>query len=295
MGTQQKNRLHVTKASGESKIFLPSKLVSSLQRSGASPSLSREIVQSIQAGSYDGIPTREIYRKAFRLLHQQSSLHAAKYKLKQAIMELGPTGFPFENFVAALWKAQQFRVRTGQILKGKCVSHEVDVVAEKDSRIRFTECKFHNSPGIRCDVKVPLYVDARFRDLENGYAPENQEKIREGWVVTNTHFSQDAIRYGECAGLHLWGWDYPESGSLRQTIDSLGLHPLTCLGTLRNAEKKILLDNHIVLSNQLLEPATLRLIPGLSDTRVRQIRQEASALSQPGDSRVRSFLPVFPP
>lgn len=276
--------MHVTKASGEQMVFLPDKLKHSLESAGASPVVSSEILAAILRDSYEGIPTGKIYRHAFRLLKQYPGSQAAKYKLKQAIMELGPTGFPFEQFIAEILRAKGYQVRTGQVLEGKCVTHEVDVVAEKAGEQLFGECKFHNKPGLKCDVKIPLYVDARFRDIRTHLG---EQKIRsgkklQGWVITNTHFSADAIQYGICAGLHLLGWDYPSGGeNLKSSIDRLGLHPLTCLTSLRNAEKQYLLDHRIVLANQLPGYAGLASIPGMTPTRADQLLAEVKALCTP--------------
>ena len=276
--------IHVTKASGQQMVFLPDKLKHSLESAGASPVVSGEILASILRDSYEGIPTGKIYRHAFRLLKQYSGSQAAKYKLKLAIMELGPTGYPFEQFIAEILKAKGYQVRTGQILEGKCVTHEVDVVAEKAGEQIIGECKFHNKPGLKCDVKIPLYVDSRFRDIRTHLG---EQKIRsgkslQGWVITNTHFSADAIQYGLCSGLQLLGWDYPSSGeNLKNIIDRLGLHPLTCLTSLRNAEKQYLLDHRIVLANQLPGYAGLAKIPGMTPPRTAQILAEVKALCSP--------------
>jgi len=283
MRSTQYKKLHVTKASGKQMIFLPGKLKHSLKRSGADEATSKQIVDDILFDAYDGISTQEIYKKAFRLLKQNARQQAARYKLKHAIMELGPTGYPFEIFIGKILEQLQYKVRTGQIIKGECVKHEVDVIAAKENRLVFAECKFHNRPGIKCDVKIPLYVHSRFRDIENYYLnqPDSNGKIHEGWVVTNTHFTEDAIQYGECAGLQLLGWDYPQGNGLKDMIDGMGLHPVTCLTTLKNKEKQLLLDKKIVLSNQLLKESHLLKTLRIDDSRSKQIMAEIEGLCTP--------------
>ena len=273
-------KLHVTKASGKQMIFLPGKLKHSLKRSGADEATCKQILNEILAHAYDGISTQEIYKKAFQLLRHQSRQQAARYKLKHAIMELGPSGYPFEIFIGKVFEQQGYRVKTAKFVTGECVNHEVDVIAEKDNRLLFGECKFHNRPGLKCDVKIPLYVHSRFRDIENGYSkrPETNGKIHEGWVITNTHFSSDAIQYGNCAGLNLLGWDYPAGMGLKDIVDKLGLHPLTCLTSLRKTEKQILLDNKIVLSNQLLQQPDLLKPTGMDAKRKEQLIKEIESL-----------------
>jgi hypothetical protein len=276
-------KLLVTKASGKKMIFFPGKLKHSLKRSGADEATTKQILDIVLADAYDGISTQEIYQQAFRLLKQNSRHHAARYKLKHAIMELGPTGYPFEVFVGKIFEQLLYKVRTGQIIKGECVKHEVDVIAAKGNLLVFAECKFHNRPGVKCDVKIPLYVHSRFRDIESHYQkqPETNSKIHQGWLVTNTHFTDDTVRYGECVGLQLLGWDYPVGNGLKEIIDRMGLHPITCLTTLRNAEKQILLDKNIVLSNQILNDLHLLKTLRIDDKRTSEVKKEIEGLCTP--------------
>jgi hypothetical protein len=252
------NRMHkqptIVKASGEQTIFSADKLKSSLLRSGASKEIANEIVEKIAAELYEDMPTSVIYGKAFRLLKQYKKGFAAKYKLKTAIMELGPTGFPFEQFVARVFECLGYTTQTGKFISGRCVTHEVDVIAQKEGVESLVECKFHQQKGVFCDVKIPLYISARFRDIQDNKDNLNKEKISHpftGWVVTNTHFTKDAISYGLCAGLKLMGWDFPAKDSLRELVDKYGIHPITCLTTLTKQEKQQLLEKNIVLCSDL--------------------------------------------
>lgn len=248
--------LIITKASGERVPFLYPKLENSLTKAGANQETIDYVIREVKNELYDGISTKKIYRKAFSLL-KASRLRpvGAKYKLKQAIMELGPSGFPFEIYVSEIFKHKGFKIKVGEILQGACVKHEVDVIAENQEKILFIECKYHTNPGSTCDVKVPLYINSRFMDIEKQSRknPEKEKKIHEGWLVTNTRFTTDAIQYGTCAGLHLLGWDYPEKGSLKQMIDESGLHPLTALTSINNTEKQKLLAMKYVLCQELDE------------------------------------------
>ena len=126
--------------------------------------------------------------------------NAGKYRLKNAIMELGPTGYPFEHFVGAILRTQGYKVKVGVLIDGKCVQHEVDVVAEKDNKIIVVECKFHRSAGKKSDVKIPLYIRSRFNDIYDKWSADGTlgDKEYEGWLVTNTHFTTDAEKYGKC-------------------------------------------------------------------------------------------------
>jgi hypothetical protein len=270
----------IIKASGEKVQFSADKLRHSLHRSGANTEMINQIIKEVETQLHEGITTKKIYQIAFGLLKKSTNPLAAKYKLKKAIMELGPSGFPFEKYIGEILKYQGFKVKVGEIVKGECVTHEIDVIAEKDEKHFMIECKYHNTPGYKCDVKISLYIQARFKDVEKQWMqlPGHEAKFHQGWVVTNTKFSDDAIQYGLCAGLNLVGWDFPKGNSLREQIDNSGLYPITCLTTLTAREKQLLLESKIVLCKELCTNSKLLSIAGISGKRANVVMNEAQAL-----------------
>ena len=182
-------------------------------------------------------------------------------------MQLGPSGFPFEDFVAEILRSQGLECLTRQTVLGGCVPHEVDVVAWNDKKLIMIEAKFHNELGIKSDLKVVLYIKARFDDLRENvfnYGHSNR-KITDSWLVTNTKFSSTAVHYALCQKMTLVGWNYPENGSLQDMIEGAKLHPITCLTTLSEVEKKSLLTGGIVLCSTILEkPEVLKNVLGQS-------------------------------
>lgn len=267
--------IKITKASGITAPFSAHKLRKSLRRSGADEHVIEDVTKEIERHLHEGMTTKKICQLAFRLLKRKQTVAASKYKLKKAIMELGPSGYPFEKYVSEIFKAQGHSVQINLIMKGRCVNHEVDVLAEKDHVQKVMECKYHNFQGTICDVKIPLYVHSRFKDIHEAM-PEN--KKQEGWLVTNTRFSGDAIQYGICSDLHLLGWDYPESKGLREIIDQGGLYPITCLTTLTEKEKVNLMRGGIVLCSELsLNNKVLNKI-GITSQRVEAVLKEAFTL-----------------
>lgn len=243
----------ILKSSGERVRFSIEKLRRSLRASGADEALVENIINVVRDELYEGISSREIYERAFAQLKKEKSVYASKYKLKKAIYELGPTGFPFERFVAAILKYSGYETRVGVVLPGNCVPHEVDVVADKNSEHLVVECKFHSDPGRKCDVKVPLYIHSRYQDIVEIYGKAKTErKPTMGWVVTNTRFTKEAVIYGKCSGLYLLSWDEPAGNALKDRIDRLGLYPITVSTLLSNREKQFLLSRDVVLCRELL-------------------------------------------
>ncbi|MCB0468678.1 MAG: restriction endonuclease, partial [Aequorivita sp.] len=194
--------IEIKKFNGEIEIFNAEKLKTSLRRSKASESEIDEIVEQIMPTLYDGMPSKEIYKKAFSLLKKHNRTSASKYSLKRAILDLGPTGYPFEQLVSALLKHHGYSTQVGIIMQGECVTHEVDVLAEKDGNTYTVECKFHADPKAVSNVKVPLYINSRFLDIQKCWNkdPQKASHLKQGWLVTNTRFSTDAIDYAKCVG-----------------------------------------------------------------------------------------------
>jgi len=272
---------NIIKSSGETVKFSVHKLKNSLVRSGADEETVERIINTVRDELYQGISTKEIYNRAFVLLKKKKSIFASKYKLKKAIYELGPTGFPFEKFIGAILHYSGYQIEVDKIMQGKCVSHEVDVVAKKNEQYIVAECKFHSEEGRNCDVKIPLYIQSRYEDIVMQY--KNNDKPNsapnQGWVVTNTRFTLDAITYGKCVDLYLLSWDYPEGNSIRNRIDRLGLYPITASTLLTLSEKQFLLSHNVVLCKQLLKDYFYLDHLGISENRQQKILKEIKQLS----------------
>ncbi len=273
----KKEKFKIVKSSGDKVDFSISKLRSSLYRSGADEATVANIINVVRDELYQGISTKEIYNRAFAMLKKSKSIYASKYKLKKAIYELGPTGFPFENFIGALLEYSGYKVEVGKIMQGKCVSHEIDVIASKNEQHLVAECKFHSEKTTACNIKIPLYINSRYKDIIEQYQ-QTPNCPNEGWVVTNTRFTTDALTYGKCVGLYLLSWDYPEANGLKDRIDRLGLYPITVSTLLTNREKQFLLSREIVLCRQLANDVFYLDHLGISETRKNKILSEIKML-----------------
>lgn len=240
--------LNVVKASGEVEPFSKEKVLSSIKRAGIPKSFWIEVFAHVQSKLYNNIPTSVIYKHIEEFLEKgPNPYYKSKYSLKKSIMDFGPTGFPFEYYVAEIFKKLGFVTKVGQTLTGKCVSHEVDIIATKGSRKVFVECKFHNEPGIRSDVHVSLYTKARFDDLSQKYS------FTEAYLVTNTKITSDALSYALCENIKVISWSYPEGEGLRDLIEKYKLFPITQITSLSFSEKQELMAKGIVLIKSLCE------------------------------------------
>lgn len=268
----------ILKASGERVSFDEEKLYHSLLNSGVSSEHALEIVDLILPLRTEGMTTKDLTRLAFRLLKKKEKLSAARYYLKRGLLELGPSGYAFETLMGELFKVQEYRVNTGIILNGKCVSHEVDVVARTNNHIHIIESKFHNQQRFSSDVKVPLYIHSRFNDIVNGW-PQQKHKIHFSQIIaTNTRFSDDAKKYANCVGIDLISWDYPKQNCLKLLIDRHRLYPLTCLTSVSLKQKQQLLKEGYILAKQLKKNKSAIKRLGLSKKKENLILQEVESL-----------------
>lgn len=267
--------IYIIKADGVRELFDREKLLRSLRKIGTDKDTAEMIVSKIEADLTEGHTTKEIYRQAFTLLKKHQRPVALRYSLKRAIAELGPSGFPFERFVAEIFKAQGYQAVTDQIAMGVCVPHEIDVVAYNDKELIMTEAKFHTDFSTHSDLKVALYIKARFEDLQNSVFKYGgkERKLTKGMLITNTNFSSTAIQYGECAHLNMVGWNYPRDNNLHNLIENYNLIPVTVLTTLTQTEKRMFLANNIVLSKQLGDFGVLKSY-GFDDLKAQAVVKE---------------------
>ena len=228
--------MQIVKESGEREVYSREKLCESLADSGAPQETVDKVCLAVEQELTPGISTSEIFRKALRLLVQQNSAAASRYNLKRGIAQLGPAGFFFEQFIETLLQALGYKTERNVIMQGKCVEHEVDVVAKKSGEHAFVEAKYHNATSIKTHVDVVMYADARLMDIADIREREESEKAKHVmWVITNTKFTSQAIKYASCRGLRLTGWKYPHKEGLEELVTRHALYPVTVLPSV-NAE-----------------------------------------------------------
>ncbi len=243
----------IIKADGSSEIFDPERLNISLKKSGAGEHTAKQITETITNSVAPGTSSKEIYTRAFSLLRKEARPIAARYALRRALLELGPTGHPFEDFISHLYRKEGWQVETRKILRGKCVSHEVDFYAQHPEQGVYlaAELKYHNDPAYKTDLKVALYVKSRFEDIFSRDISERARQIDRGILVTNTKFTSEAIAYAECAGVELLGWGYPADNNLFMRMSSAKVYPITALTILSRSEKRLLIEQGVIAVDEI--------------------------------------------
>ena len=241
--------IQVRKASGELEEFDQGKLVQNLKLAKIPDDIAAAAANYVKNRLEDQISTGKIHDYVQEYLNKNNLLgYALHYDLKNALLRLGPTGYAFEKFVARVLSAYGYLTRQGVIIQGKCVSHEIDVSAQKEGQHFLIECKFHNQAGVKTDVQVALYTYARFLDVRAALESlaNHSQQYHQAWLVTNTKVTKDVLDYAKCMDMKVLAWGYPQMGSLREIIISSGLHPVTVLVGLNPNQYQSLFDHDIV-------------------------------------------------
>ncbi len=273
--------MYITKADGTTEQFRPEKLLRSLIRSGASRKEAERVTAHVVSEIEEGMQTSDIYRHAFSDLKKDvTTPTAARYSVRRALFGLGPTGFPFEEFLARLFQKEGYKTKVGSIISGKCATHEIDLAAYKDDHSFVAEAKFHAKPSIKSDLHVALYSYARMLDLsEQRICSADICGIKNLYLITNTKFTSAAVRYANCTGVTLLGWDYPKKGNLYDLIQKHKLYPITVLQTLSASEKRRFLDEKVITCEEFIAKASKyrNIIP--SENKLERAIQEAKKIT----------------
>lgn len=241
--------MQIIKRSGEREEFDRRKTIAAVVRAGVPKEEAEGIVQRLESQLYEGITTEEIYRRVHQMLQGRK---AARYSLKKGLLRLGPEGENFEHYVAHLFQAEGYETQNRLMLEGRCTTHEVDVLMSKGQERVMVECKFHNSLGTRSNIQCALYVYARFLDLRDG------ERLDRPMLVTNTRFSFDALRYAQCVGMGLLGWNHPEDAGIETLATRHRIYPITILEMRRSDQATLLAHRFIVVDDVLRRSKDLR-------------------------------------
>lgn len=281
MSKIRRKEVLIRKASGEKEPFDIFKLKRSLRNAGADGGTIEEIAADIESWVSDGATTKNIYVRAYKLLRQKEKAGALRYRLKNALFSMGPSGYPFEHFIGELFKRMGYDVQVGQIVQGVIITHEIDVIATKENRQNIMECKYTHDQGNRLSVQVPLYVNSRVSDIAE---KRRQDPLYKNisftpWVVTNARFSSDSEAYSKGKNIQLLGWDYPQGRGLKDLIERENIFPVTILKSLNKKEKQQLMEDRIVTCAQLLGNADIITRLGMDTRKLRALLIELEEIT----------------
>jgi len=266
--------MKVIKSDGKVVEFDESKVRQSILRVGIDKHGVDDVLEKVKSRIKENMTTKEIFAIVYQELDRKDTCFACRYNLRDALLRLGPAGYKFEKYVASILCAYKYDAYNPEKeLQGSCVGHEVDVVAERDGRRMFIEAKFRNDFKDYVNLKDTMATWSRFLDLVDGAAVGKCPHFDECWIVTNAAFSDRAKKFGMCKGIHMIGWNFPESAPFSQMVDNSALYPVTVIDHLRNNEIEALSRNDIMLCRELTEhdPDELTQKLGSDEVRAEQL------------------------
>lgn len=243
--------LSVTKADGTKQTFRRRKIVRTCIRLGARKEIAMRIGDKVESKVYDGMPTSEILKMIFDYLEEYQPAIRHQIDLRMAIALLRPKP-DFERFIQIMLEEQGYKLMPNQIVRGRCVEHEIDAVARKGDDTYLVEIKHHRSYHTYTGLDVCRIAVATSEDIAEGHALGlNPIKFNKIMVVCNTKFSQHAKQYAKCKGIEHIGWKTPPGHGLDRVIDEKRLYPITLLKDLSQEIRERLADNEVLLLKQL--------------------------------------------
>jgi Holliday junction resolvase-like predicted endonuclease len=271
--------IYVTKADGSKQPFDKQKIINTCLRLQATLEQAQSIADKIEARAYDGIPTKKILQMVFQYMKKYRPAIGYQIDLKQAIAMLRSKP-DFEIFVAKLFEAMGYEVETNLIIQGKCIEHEIDVVAKKGNEVILIEVKHHVNHHTYSGLDVFLQLNSTLEDLKEGYeAGKNNFRFTRAILICNTKVSEHAKRYALCRGLEFIAWKFPVERGLERIIEEYKLYPITFIKGIKREEACKLGDAGIVTVKQLLDDVgEICRKSGIDEARVIELQKIAKTI-----------------
>lgn len=246
-------KLFVTKYDGTKQLFNREKIIKTCIRLGASREISEEIAKKIEMNIYNEIETKKVLKMIFRQVSKYKPVikHIISLRASLSLLKSRPD---FEQYIQILLSEYGYEVTPNQIVKGKCVEHEVDAIVGKNGETYIVEVKHHRNFHARTGLDETRIARAILEDVNEGFELGlNDLKIDKAMIVCNTKYSEHAKRYAECRGIPQIGWSSPPYGGLQTLIEEKKLYPITYLKGLKTADSEKLTAVGIILLRQLTE------------------------------------------
>lgn len=272
--------MEILKSNGQVEFFDSKKFCDSVIMAGAPRDIANNVCGLVQQKIKPGTTSSNIFREALRHLVKEDLDIAVRYSLRRGINSLGPAGFLFEQYIEAVLRAHGYKTRRNIIMKGKGASHEIDVTAEKNGQSFLIEAKYRNEEGIRTHIDEVMYAKARVDDINNLPINKNKNKIYKSWLITNTKFTDTAIKYSKTYKMNLTGWTYPKSESLESLIISKKVYPVTVIPSITKQALEEIAKRGLILAQDLLpySPQDLALEFNINPYKAKSIFQEVQEI-----------------
>ena len=272
--------IYVSKADGSKQAFDKRKIVRTCLRMGATRAIAESIAKEIENRIFSGIETKKILQMILRSLRKHKPVMKYQIDLRRSLSLLKPAP-DFENFIQLLLSKYGYEVTPNQIIRGRCVEHEVDAISKKNNKTCIVEIKHHYKYHTPTSLDVSRISRAVYEDLVEGHELGlNNLKLDYALIVCNTKLSEHAKRYSNCRGIHHIGWSSPKNHDLQTMIEGKKLYPVTILRGLKSEIRNNLTSNGIILLNQLTKetPMGLRKQIGLSREKCKMLLKSANAI-----------------
>lgn len=239
----------VIKADGRKERFDRNKLIQTAMRAGASKEIAVKITNLVGNRFSTAVSTHDIYQFVMDELDKISEKTSSIFGLRESIADLDSVSF--EKYAVKILEANGYACEWNQIIEGRSIEHQIDIIAKKNEEYFYVECKRHYNPHRFCGLEVPLEVYARLEDLREGFIDgKNRYNFSTAWLFTNSKFSDHAKRYALKKGIMMTGWS-SETNSIQMMIERNRTYPVTVLRIDLSIKLK-LLDSGIITLQDVL-------------------------------------------
>jgi len=261
--------INVVKWGGQTEPYNREKIRTTLNKYRLSEDAVNRVLDEIEEELYEGIPTKEIFNLIEVKTRDRS--HIIKRNLRSALGEMKPKP-DFEVFIQQLLGKLGYHVTDERVIRGHCVEHEIDGVAEKDGKLYYIETKHHSKVHIKTQFIHTLAAKSKLDDIREGFLEgKNEYDFERVIMLCNTKLTSHANRYAECVGIQHIGWKTPDGG-LECLIRKTKTYPVTIIGSATKIEKRKLSEANIVTLDDLLE---VNNVPKISESRIKKLKTEA--------------------
>lgn len=266
----------VRKFDGSLEPFDRRKVINTCLRMYATKAQAIEVANKIEKDIYDGITTKKILGLIFKYLKELKPEVKHRIGLREAISMLRPKP-DFEEFVRKILAAEGYQVKGNQIVRGKCVEHEIDGIVSMEGDDFMLEIKHHFQHHTYTGVDVLLEVKSRLDDIIEGRKRGlNDLKLKGAIVVCNTKFSEHAKKYARCVGINILGWKNPRNKGLEFLIEKHKMFPITLLKMNRKIVEKLCRCGLITLQELLrASPEEIERRCKIDKRRIKSLRERA--------------------